>query len=119
VIGVLPKDFEMPRLQAADVLFPLPTDEAADRKSNSGLGGPKRVLARLKPGVDIEQARAELEPLFEQTQKWIPAKIRSNFRLKVHSLRDRQMQDVRLTAWVLLGLCLRCCRLRVPMWRVC
>jgi predicted permease len=103
VIGVLPKDFEMPRLQAADVLFPLATDEASDRRSNSGLGGPKRVFARLKPGLSVEQARAELEPLFEQTQKWIPAEIRSNFRLKVRSLRDRQMQDVRLTAWVLLG----------------
>jgi predicted permease len=93
----------MPRLQAADVLFPMATDEAADRRSNSGLGGPKRVFARLKPGVSVEQARAELEPLFERTQKWIPAEIRTNFKLKVRSLRDRQMQDVRLTAWVLLG----------------
>jgi predicted permease len=103
VIGVLPKDFEMPRLQAADVLFPMATDEATDRRSNSGLGGPKRVFARLKPGVSAEQARAELEPLFERTQKWIPAEIRSNFKLKVRSLRDRQMQDVHLTAWILLG----------------
>ncbi|HEX3968532.1 MAG TPA: ABC transporter permease [Edaphobacter sp.] len=103
VIGVLPKDFEMPRLQAADVLFPMAADEATDRKSNSGLGGPKRVFARLKPGVSVEQAHAELEPLFERTQKWIPAEIRSNFKLKVRSLRDRQMQDVHLTAWVLLG----------------
>ncbi len=103
VIGVLPKDFEMPRLQAADVLFPMATDEATDRRSNAGIGSPKRVFARLKPGVNVEQARAELEPLFEGTQKWIPAEIRSNFRLKVRSLRDRQMQDVRLTAWVLLG----------------
>jgi putative ABC transport system permease protein len=103
VIGVLPKDFEMPRLQAADVLLPMATDEATDRKSNSGLGGPKRVFARLKPGVSAEQARAELEPLFERTQNWIPAELRSNFKLKVRSLRDRQMQDVRLTALVLLG----------------
>ncbi len=103
VVGVLPNDFEMPRLQAADVLFPLAANEATDRKSNSGLGGPKRVFARLKPGVSVEQARAELEPLFQQTQKWIPAEIRSNFKLTVRSLRDRQMQDVRLTAWVLLG----------------
>ena len=28
VVGVLPKDFEMPRLQAADVLFPMATNEA-------------------------------------------------------------------------------------------
>ena len=103
VVGVLPKDFEMPRLQAADVLLPMATDEATDRKGNSGLGGPKRVFARLKPGVSVEQARAELEPLFKDIQKLIPPEIRKDFHLQVRSLRDRQMQDVRLTAWVLLG----------------
>ena len=103
IVGVLPKDFEMPRLQAADVIFPMTMDEAADRKSNEGIGSPKRVFARLKPGITVEQAYAQLMPLFEQTQKWIPAQIRSNFRLKVRSLRDRQMQDVRMTAWLLLG----------------
>jgi len=102
VVGVLPKEFEMPRLQAADVLLPMAVSEAMDRKSNSGIGAPKRVFARLKPGVSVELARAELEPLFEQTQKWIPAEIRNNFKLKVRSLRDRQMQDVRMQAWVLL-----------------
>src|SRR5882757_3065720 len=64
VIGVLPKDFEMPRLQAADVLLPMARDEAEDRTSNSGLGGPRRAFARLKPGVSVEQAQAELQPLF-------------------------------------------------------
>ncbi len=103
VVGVLPKDFEMPRLQAADVLFPMAVDEATDRASNSGLGGPKRVYARLKPGVSIEQAHAELEPLFEHTQSWIPAGLRKDFHLKVRSLRDRQMQGVQVEAWVLLG----------------
>jgi putative ABC transport system permease protein len=102
VVGVLPKTFEMPRLQAADVLLPMALTEAMDRKSNSGIGAPKRVFARLKPGVSVEQARAELEPLYEQTQKWIPAEIRNNFKLKVRSLRDRQMQDVRVQAWILL-----------------
>jgi putative ABC transport system permease protein len=36
VVGVLPRDFEMPRLQAADVLLPMATDEATDRKSRAG-----------------------------------------------------------------------------------
>jgi putative ABC transport system permease protein len=103
VIGVLPKDFEMPRLQAADVLFPKTTDEQADRKSNGGLGGPRRAFARLKPGVSIQQAEAELQPLFQQALKQIPSDIRYDFHLKVRSLRDRQMQEVRLTAWVLLS----------------
>jgi putative ABC transport system permease protein len=103
VVGVLPKEFEMPRLQAADVLFPRTADEATDRKSNDGLGGPRRAFARLRPGVSIQQAEAELQPLFQQALKQIPSDIRYDFHLKVRSLRDRQMQDVRLTAWVLLG----------------
>ena len=103
VVGVLPKGFEMPRLQGADVLFPSTRDEATDRASNEGLGGPRRAFARLRPGVSILQAEAELQPLFQKALKQIPADIRYDFHLKVRSLRDRQMQEVRRTAWVLLG----------------
>jgi putative ABC transport system permease protein len=103
VVGVLPKDFEMPRLQAADVLFPEAEDEAVDRTSNGGLGGPRRAFARLKPGVSVQQAEAELQPLFQQALKQIPPDIRYDFHVKVRSLRDRQMQEVRLIAWILLG----------------
>jgi putative ABC transport system permease protein len=103
VVGVLPKNFEMPRLQAADVLFPRTTDEVADRASNGGLGGPRRAFARLKPGVSVQQAEAELQPLFQRALKQIPSDLRYDFHLKVRSLRDRQMQQVRMTAWVLLG----------------
>jgi putative ABC transport system permease protein len=103
VVGVLPKNFEMPRLQPVDVLFPLTADEAADKKSNSGLGGPRRAFARLKPGVSAQQAEVELQPLFQNALKIVPADIRYDFHLKVRSLRDRQMQDARTTAWVLLG----------------
>ncbi len=103
VVGVLPRNFEMPRLQAVDVLFPRTIGEAADRASNDGLGGPRRVFARLKPGVSIEQAEVQLQPLMQAVLKRIPSDIRYDFHLRVRSLRDRQMQDVRLTAWVLLG----------------
>jgi predicted permease len=103
VVGMLPKDFEMPRLQAADVLFPKAIDEMADRTSNGGLGRPRRAFARLKPGVSIQQAEAELQPLFQQALKQIPPDLRYDVHLRVRSLRDRQMQEVRLTAWILLG----------------
>ena len=103
VVGVLPKNFEMPRLQSVDVLFPMPADEAADKIVNSGLGGPRRAFARLKPGVDVQQAEAALQPLFQSAMKRVPADIRYDFHLKVRSLRDLQMQDVRTAAWVLLG----------------
>ena len=103
VVGVLPKDFEMPRLQAADVLFPRAEDEATDRTSNGGFGGPRRAYARLKPGVSVEQAELELQPLLAQAMTRIPTDLRYDFHLKVHSLRDRQMHEARLAAWVLLG----------------
>jgi putative ABC transport system permease protein len=103
VIGVLPKDFEMPDLQAADVLFPLALDESAQHSDNSGLGTPMRTFARLKAGISVEQARASLQPLFPYAQKLIPPDLRKDFHLEVRSLRQRQMQGARLAAWVLFG----------------
>jgi putative ABC transport system permease protein len=103
VIGVLPKDFEMPDLQPADVISPLAIDESAQHAENSGLGAPMRAFARLRPGISIEQARDALQPLFPYAQKLIPPELRKDFRLEVRSLRDRQMQGALLIAWVLFG----------------
>jgi putative ABC transport system permease protein len=101
VIGVLPQEFEMPTLEPADVVVPEALDEAAERKE-----APDTVMyafARLKPGVTIEQARAELRPVFDYSLRLAPVQFRSEVHLQVRSLRDRQMHDVRLTAWVLFG----------------
>ena len=103
IVGVLPRDFEMPRLQHVDLLVPAQTDVAAQHTVNMGIGFPMWAFARLKPGVSITEARAEMEPLFRHTQQWIPAQIRSNFHLQVRSVRDRQMQDAYAAAWVMLG----------------
>jgi predicted permease len=103
IVGVLPKDFEMPRLQPTDVILPAALDIAAQHTVNSGLGSPLWAFARLKPGVSVAQAKAELEPLFLHTQQWIPPQIRQDFHLQVRSIRDRQMQDAYTAAWVLLG----------------
>jgi predicted permease len=103
IVGVLPKDFEMPRLQQADVLFPAQVDRAAQNKQNSGIGQPLWAYARLKPGVSVNEAKAEMEPLFLHTQQWIPPEIRKGFQLQVRTIRDRQMQDAYTVAWVLLG----------------
>ncbi len=103
VVGVLPKNFEMPRLQAVDVLFPKALAEGADRASNGGLGGPRRAFARLRLGVSIQQAEVELQPLFQQALQRIPPDLRYDVHVRVRSIRDRQMQDVRMTAWILLA----------------
>ena len=103
IIGVLPRNFEMPRLQAVDVLFPMAVNEVADRTANGGYGSPRRAFARLKPGITVQQAQAEIEPLFEQDLKSTPAELRYDIHLKIRSLRERQMQDARAAAWVLLA----------------
>jgi predicted permease len=102
VIGVLPKGFELPTLQAPDVMMPLAIDEGIERRSSPG--HPMRTFARLRPGVNIAQARAEMEPLFNHTRDtMIPAPLRKDFHLSIRSLRDRETQDVQWTAWILLG----------------
>lgn len=101
VVGVLPKDFALPTLHAADLIFPLAKDVAAQRKMNPG--APVRAFARLKPGVRLEQARQQLEPLFQQMRTMIPAQMRDEFHLRVRSIRDRQMEEARPLAWVLFG----------------
>jgi putative ABC transport system permease protein len=101
VIGFLPADFEMPTLQAADVLVPEALDEAAQRRADPG-----RVMyafARLKPGLNLEQATEQLQPVFNYSKSLTPAQFRKEVRLTVRSIRDRQVHDVRLVAWLLLG----------------
>lgn len=101
VVGVLPGDFEMPAREKADVLVPEALDKAAERKADPG-----HVLyafARLKPGVTIEQATAQLKPVFDYSLSLAPPRFRSEVHLRVRTVRDRQMHDVRLTAWILLS----------------
>ena len=101
IIGVLPRSFEMPTLEPADILVPQALDETEQRKADPG-----RVMyafARLKPGLTIEQAKAELQPVFEYSLRLAPPRFRKEIHLRVRSLRDRQFQNVMLTAWLLLG----------------
>jgi predicted permease len=101
LIGVLPRDFELPSLARADILLPRKLDPANQRRPNTG--AVLRSFARLKPGVTIAQAHAALEPLFQESLKWIPAQFRKEVGLRVRSLRDRQIADARLASWMLLG----------------
>ncbi|WP_263353739.1 ABC transporter permease [Acidicapsa acidisoli] len=101
VVGVLPKEFEMPTMEPADIVVPQALDEAGERRE-----APDSVMyafARLKPGVSAAQASAALDPVFQYSLSLAPPAFRKEVHLRVRSLRDRQMQDAYLTAWVLLG----------------
>jgi predicted permease len=102
VIGVLPKTFEMPQLGDIDVMLPARLDPGRPRGENASSF--LRTFARLPEGVTIEQALERMRPIFaESVQKDVPAELRSEVRLVVRSLRDRQIHDVKLASWMLLG----------------
>jgi predicted permease len=101
IIGVLPRDFELPTLARADLVVPQKLDEARQQRPN--IGAVLRVFARLKPGFTPPQAAAALGPLFEESLEFVPPQFRKEVRLQVRSLRERQVADARLASLVLLG----------------
>jgi len=72
IVGVLPDDFQFPQGPGADVLIPLALDPVAERRPL----GPwviVDVIGRLKPGVGIEQASAELAAIRKRSAATPPA----------------------------------------------
>ncbi|HYL34521.1 MAG TPA: ABC transporter permease [Bryobacteraceae bacterium] len=98
IVGILPADFELPTMAVPDLVFPEALNEATEHA-----GRALRVFARLKPGVSIVQARAALQPLFEHALETAPPRFRKEISFRIRSLRDRQVQDARVAAWVLLA----------------
>ena len=101
IAGVLPADFEMPSLAAADLLIPAALDEAEERSRR--LAVLMYAVGRLKPGVSAEQAQAALQPLFDRSMKDVPPAFRKEVKLRVRPLKDRQIQDARRASWILLA----------------
>jgi putative ABC transport system permease protein len=102
IVGVLPKSFEMPQLGEFDLLMPERLEPGRPRAQNAGSF--LRTFARLRDGVTMEWARAEMLPLFTESVRLdVPAELRSEVRLVVRSLRDRQIHEVKLASWLLLG----------------
>jgi putative ABC transport system permease protein len=106
VIGVLPADFQLPyhspgpqQVQQIDVFVPL----AMDSKESQHRGThPLRVLARLKPGVALEQAQSEMEALAAQIEKENP-EDNVGKSVTLVALHEQLVGDFRLALLVLLG----------------
>ncbi len=96
VVGVMPAGFRFAPFWAtrAEVWGPLPLNPA-DRVVNS-----KRLFARLKPGVTLEQARAEMATITARLEKEFPA---TNRDVLVKPLKEQVVGDIRPALLVLLG----------------
>jgi putative ABC transport system permease protein len=100
VVGILPRDFEWPTLARVDIVLPEKLPPVAKGQSP---GMALRAYARLKPGVSIEQARAQLQPFLEQFIQSAPPMFRKEIRLGIIPVREDQVGAVRQALWVLFG----------------
>jgi len=100
VLGVLPRDFEFPTLAHTGILVPEALDESIVQRG--AMGPVVRVFGRMKPGTSVEQAKAQLQPLFGSFVESAPPPFRKVLRLEVRPIRDLQVHDSRRAAWLLL-----------------
>ncbi len=103
VVGVLPRGFQFPTLEPADVVQPMALNAALQNTVNGGFGEAMRAFARLNPGVSAAEAQSEMQPVFAEETPWFPAVMRNEVRLSIRPLRAREVGDAGRVAWILLG----------------
>jgi putative ABC transport system permease protein len=101
VVGVMPASFRFPEEEKVDVFTPLPMDDARLQHGQNMMTW--RGIGRLKPGVTLAQARADLETIFARIRgqyKWF---YRNDVQLRVVPLHLHQVRDVRAGLLILAG----------------
>jgi putative ABC transport system permease protein len=96
IVGVMPAGFDYPG--QSELWVPFPLDPAKERRDNRFLG----VVTRLKPGVTIPQAQAELNTINQRlAQTYV--ETNSGWAVKLTDLHERLVGGMRTSLLVLLG----------------
>jgi predicted permease len=99
IVGVLPPDFNL--FRDASVYVPIGQWNAPGLKSRAaGLG--LHGMGRLKPGVTIDQAQADLNGVMQSLALIYPDTNKGSG-AKVTALKERVVGNIRTTLWMLLG----------------
>jgi predicted permease len=99
VIGVLPADFRF--FQTGDVFVPIGQwDAPALKRRGAGMG--LHGIGRLKPGVTVEQGRADLNRIYQNLAVTYPGTNKDNSAY-VAPLKQRVVGEIGGTLWLLLG----------------
>jgi predicted permease len=99
VIGVLPADFKF--FQTGDVFVPIGQLNApALKRRGAGMG--LHGIGRLKPGVTVEQGRADLNRIYQNLAVTYPETNKGNG-AAVGLLKQRVVGNIGPTLWLLLG----------------
>jgi predicted permease len=110
VVGVMPAGFSLNKevmpavngIQIADLLVPLPMSETA--RSNRG-NEDFNIFGRLRPGVSIPQAQAEMDIIADRMKQQYPANYPPNggLTISVVPLLQQVVGDISLALRVLFG----------------
>jgi predicted permease len=97
IVGVMPAGFDYP---GSSVWIP-----AGHMHQNWGRRGTKaiHVVGRLKPGITIEQAQAELGAIQKRIAEANPQLNRMGTQVKVLSFHESMVQGVRASLWIFFG----------------
>jgi predicted permease len=110
VVGIMPQDFSLPRevmptldgAEQADILLPLPLPADASRNRDHE---DYNIIGKLKPGISIQQAQAEMDTITAHLRRDYPETYPANGGLTfgIVSLLEQVVGDVRRPLYVLLG----------------
>jgi putative ABC transport system permease protein len=96
VVGVMPAGFDYP--DQSELWVPFPLNAAAERRDNRYL----EVVGRLKPGVTVQRAQAEMDTINQRLAQAYP-ETNSGSSVVVTNLRDRLVGAMRASLLLLLG----------------
>ena len=103
IIGVLPQGYHFP-VHNLDMLLTGPADDPLIPPRSRELSPFLTVLGRLKPGVSIEQANAEMKVLRQQYARAHPAMLDARAQpAEVVSMKDSVVASVRTMLLMLFG----------------
>lgn len=95
IVGVMPPGFDYP--VQSETWVPLPLDPAKEARDNRFIN----VIGRLKPGVSVSQAQAQMDTINQRLAQSYNETNRG-WTVKVTGLQDRLVSGVRLSLLVLL-----------------
>lgn len=97
IVGVMPRGFAFPKIKA-EVWTPLPLARTAEWESGRFL----TTVARLKPGVSLQQAEQDMAAVANRTAEARPEFDRG-WSAQVIPMLDDATEDVRRPLWILLA----------------
>ncbi|HWN11671.1 MAG TPA: ABC transporter permease [Pyrinomonadaceae bacterium] len=96
IVGVMPAGFDFPG--QSELWVPLPIDGATERRDNRSMN----VITRLKPGVDMAQAQAEMDTINQRLAQSY-GETNTGWGVRLITLRERLVGATRTSLLLLLG----------------